>query len=279
MIYKNKKMKKIWLGILCLVLLVSITGCGGSSKDENSLVVGATPKPHGVILEEAKKILKDDYDINLEIEIFDDYYIFNKALNSGDLDANFFQHLQFFNDSIETNGYDLVNLGKTHIEPFGFYSKQIDSIDELKKGDVIIISNSAADYGRVLSILDEAGVIKLDKNVDVQDATLKDIIENPLNLQFKEIKPEILTTAYENNEGVMVAINGNYAIDANLNPSKDAVLLESASQDNPYVNIVACKKGNENDKKIKALMEVLKSDEIKQFIEKTYQDGSVIPVE
>ena len=150
--------------------------------------------------------------------------------------------------------------------------------NELKKDDVIIISNSAADYGRVLSILDKAGVIELDKNVKVQNATTKDIVSNPLNLEFKEIKPEILTSAYENNEGALVAINGNFAIDAGLNPTKDAVLLESASQDNPYVNIVACKKGNENDKKIKALMEVLKSDQIKEFITSTYSDGSVIPV-
>ena len=124
----------------------------------------------------------------------------------------------------------------------------------------------------------KSGVIELDDDVKVQDATIEDIKSNPLNLEFKEIKPEILTNAYENNEGALIAINGNYAIDAGLNPTKDAVLLESASQDNPYVNIVACKKGNENDKKIKALMEVLKSDQIKEFITSTYSDGSVIPV-
>lgn len=271
-------MKKWLLTIVSLVLAVTLTACGGNESDENTLVVGATSKPHGDILEEAKNILKDEYDIDLEIKIFDDYFIFNRALDAGDLDANYFQHQPFFEDSVETNGYDLVNLGGIHIEPFGFYSKQIKSIYELKKDDVIIISNSAADYGRVLSILDKAGVIELDKNVKVQNATTKDIVSNPLNLEFKEIKPEILTSAYENNEGALVAINGNFAIDAGLNPTKDAVLLESASQDNPYVNIVACKKGNENDKKIKALMEVLKSDQIKEFITSTYSDGSVIPV-
>lgn len=271
-------MKKWLLTIVSLVLAVTLTACGNSESDENTLVVGATSKPHGDILEEAKNILKDEYDIDLEIKIFDDYFIFNRALDAGDLDANYFQHQPFFEDSVETNGYDLVNLGGIHIEPFGFYSKQIKSIDELKKDDVIIISNSAADYGRVLSILDKAGVIELDKKVKVQNVTTKDIVSNPLNLEFKEIKPEILTSAYENNEGALVAINGNFAIDAGLNPTKDAVLLESASQDNPYVNIVACKKGNENNKKIKALMEVLKSDQIKEFITSTYSDGSVIPV-
>ena len=176
-------MKKWLLTIVSLVLAVTLTACGGNESDENTLVVGATSKPHGDILEEAKNILKDEYDIDLEIKIFDDYFIFNRALDAGDLDANYFQHQPFFEDSVETNGYDLVNLGGIHIEPFGFYSKQIKSIDELKKDDVIIISNSAADYGRVLSILDKAGVIELDKNVKVQNATTKDIVSNPLNLE------------------------------------------------------------------------------------------------
>ena len=150
--------------------------------------------------------------------------------------------------------------------------------DAVKENDVIVISNSVADHGRILAILDKAGVIELDDDVKVQDATIEDIKSNPLNLEFKEIKPEILTNAYENNEGALIAINGNYAIDAGLNPTKDAVLLESADEDNPYVNIVACQKGHENDEKIKALIEVLQSDKIKNYITSTYSDGSVIPV-
>ena len=173
----------------------------------------------------------------------------------------------------------MVNAGGVHIEPFGFYSKQIKDIKELKKNDVIVISNSVADHGRILAILDKAGVIELNSDVKVQNATIEDIKSNPLNLQFKEIKPEILTSAYENNEGALVAINGNYAIDAGLNPTKDAVILESADESNPYVNIVACKKGHEKDEKIKALVDVLQSDKIKKFITDTYSDGSVIPVE
>ena len=153
------------------------------------------------------------------------------------------------------------------------------NIKELKKNDVIVISNSVADHGRILAILDKADVIELNSNVKVQNATIEDIKSNPLNLQFKEIKPEILTSAYENNEGALVAINGNYAIDAGLNPTKDAVILESADESNPYVNIVACKKGHEKDEKIKALVDVLQSDKIKKFITDTYSDGSVIPIE
>lgn len=268
-------MKKIFILLISLFLGFSLTGCQ-SGVDTNTLTVAATSKPHGEILEEAKAILKKDYDIDLKIEILDDYYIFNKSLDNGDVDANYFQHLPFFEDDVEKNGYDIVNAGGIHIEPFGFYSKKIDNISKLKKNDVIIISNSVADHGRILSILDAAGVIKLDDSVKVQEATIEDIVSNPLNLKFEEIKPEMLTTAYQNDEGVMVAINGNYAIDANLNPVKDAILLENADENNPYVNIVACK--DQNDERIKALVAVLKSDQIKKFINDTYQDGSVIPV-
>lgn len=272
-------MKKIFLAVLCCLFAFTLTGCGGKEgRDENTLLVAATSKPHGDILEETKTILKDEYGIDLEVKILDDYYIFNKSLNNGDVDANFFQHVPFFEKDVKNNGYDLVNVGGIHIEPFGFYSQQIKDIKELKKNDVVIISNSVADHGRILAILDNAGVIELDDKIKVQDATIEDIKSNPLNLEFKEIKPEMLTSAYKNNEGVLVAINGNYAIDAGLNPTKDAVILESANEDNPYVNIVACQKGHEKDKKIKALVEVLKSKEIKKFITDTYSDGSVIPV-
>lgn len=272
-------MKRLFKTIIGLLLVLTITGCGGNSnRDEKTLLVAATSKPHGDILEEAKGILKDDYGIDLEVKILDDYYIFNRSLNDGDVDANFFQHLPFFEKDVKDNNYKLVNAGGVHIEPFGFYSKQIKNIKELKENDVVVISNSVADHGRILAILDQAGVIELDDKVKIQDATIEDIKSNPLNLEFKEIKPEMLTSAYNNDEGAMVAINGNYAIDAGLNPIKDAVLIESADETNPYVNIVACQKGHENDQKIKALVEVLQSQKIKDFINETYKDGSVIPV-
>ena len=161
------------------------------------------------------------------------------------------------------------------MEPFGFYSKTIKDVSEVKNGAEVIISNSVADYGRVLSILDDAGLIEMKEGVDVTSATLNDIASNPKNLKFIEVKPELLATSFKNGEGDLVAINGNYAIQAGLNPTKDAVILEKATQDNPYVNIVACKKGHENDEKIQALIKVLKSDKIKSFIEETYK-GSVI---
>lgn len=276
----EKKMKKLLKIALVLLLTVGIVGCGSNSgsTDEKKLVVSASLDPHEKILKEAQPILKEKYGIDLEIKVLDDYYIFNKALNSGEVDANYFQHRPFFEGDIDKNGYKLEEAGAIHIEPFGFYSKTIKSKDELKDGAEIIISNSVADHGRILGILAAEGLITFKDNVDVLKATVKDIASNPKNLKFTEIKPDLLATSFNNGEGDLVAINGNYALQAKLDPTKDAVILESVEADNPYVNIVACQKGHKDDEKIKALVEVLKSDEMKAFIEKTYK-RSVIVVE
>ena len=275
----ENKMKKLLKIALALLLTVGIVGCGSQSdsSDEKTLTVSATLDPHAKILEQAKPLLKEKYGIDLEVKVLDDYYIFNKALDTGDVDANYFQHRPFFDGDVEKNNYKIAEAGAIHIEPFGFYSKTVKSKDQIKDGAKVIISNSVADHGRILAILADAGLITIKDGVKVLDATVKDIASNPKNLEFTEIKPELLATSFNNGEGDLVAINGNYALQANLNPTKDAVILESANADNPYVNIVACQKGHENDEKIKALVEVLKSDYIKKFIEETYK-GSVIPV-
>lgn len=276
----EKKMKKLLKIALALLLAVGIVGCGSNSgsANEKTLTVSATLDPHAKILEQVKPILKEKYDIDLTVKVLDDYYIFNKALNSGEVDANYFQHRPFFEGDVEKNGYKIVEAGAIHIEPFGFYSQTIKSKDDIKDGAEVIISNSVADHGRILAILADAKLITIKDGVEVLDATVKDIASNPKNLKFTEIKPELLATSFKNGEGDLVAINGNYALQAELNPTKDAVIIESVSLENPYVNIVACQKGHENDEKIKALVEVLKSDEIKKFIEKTYK-GSVIVAE
>lgn len=269
----ENKMKKLLKIALALLLTVGIVGCGSQSdsSDEKTLTVSATLDPHAKILEQAKPLLKEKYGIDLEVKVLDDYYIFNKALDTGDVDANYFQHRPFFDGDVEKNNYKIAEAGAIHIEPFGFYSKTVKSKDQIKDGAKVIISNSVADHGRILAILADAGLITIKDGVKVLDATVKDIASNPKNLEFTEIKPELLATSFNNGEGDLVAINGNYALQANLNPTKDAVILESANADNPYVNIVACQKGHENDEKIKALVEVLKSDDIKKFIEETYK--------
>lgn len=270
-----KRFSKVLIGLGIITCLV---GCGATSKsDDSTLKVVATANPHAIILEEVKLLLKDKYNITLEVSVVDDYYIPNKSVSDGDADANYFQHVPFFDDEKEKNGYKISNVAGIHIEPFGFYSKTLKNINDLKDGATIIISNSVADNGRILSILEKAGILTLKSGANPISATLNDIDSNPKNIVFKEVKPELLVTAYEQEEGDLVAINGNYAIQAGLQPSKDAVLLEQADQTNPYVNIVACQEGHENDEKIKALVEVLQSEEIKAFIKSTWSDGSVTP--
>ena len=208
-----------------------------------------------------------------------DYYIPNRSVNDGEADANYFQHIPFFEAEVKNNGYKLVNVAGVHIEPFGFYSNEIKSIDELKDGSTIVISNSVADHGRILNILAANNLIEIKDGVNAVDATINDIAKNPKNLKFVEVKPELLTLALANNEGSLVAINGNYAIGYGLNPTKDAIILEKGDSSNPYVNILAAREDNAESDKIKALVEVLKSDEIKNFILEHYSDGSVIPAE
>ena len=273
-----KKLVKLLLAGL-LTLGLGACGNGGSTDaDDKTIHVVATLDPHSKVLEFAKDILaKDGWD--LKITVVDDYYIPNKSVDGGDADANYFQHVPFFKGEVEANGYKLANAAGIHIEPFGFYSQTISTLDELKDGAKVVISNSVADHGRILSILAKANVITLKDGVDALNATTADIVNNPKNLEFVEVKPELLVLSYQNKEGDLVAINGNYAIQGGLNPTEDAVLLEQADATNPYVNIVACREGEENSDKIKALVEVLKSEEVRNFITTTYADGSVIPAE
>ncbi|MFQ9923249.1 MAG: MetQ/NlpA family ABC transporter substrate-binding protein [Beduini sp.] len=277
-------MKKLTTLLFTALLFITLVGCANkNSGSANTLIVSATSDPHSRILEAAKPILKEKYDIDLKIKVLDDYYIFNKALDNGEVDANYFQHLPFFEEELATHQYDLVNAGGIHIEPFGIYSKKYSKLEDIPNGAAVIISNSVADNGRILAILADAGLIKIPEGKNIFDLTISEIQNNkdynPKALKFNEIKPELLVTTFNSNEGDLVAINGNYAIQGGLNPSQDALILESASQDNPYVNIVATTKTLQNDDRILALVEVLQSDEIKQFIENTYSNGSVIPAE
>ncbi|ABO68294.1 MetQ/NlpA family ABC transporter substrate-binding protein [Geobacillus thermodenitrificans] len=278
-------MKK-WLGaLLAAVLVFALAACGGN-KDENAaggdkggelvkLKVGASNVPHAEILEQAKPLLKEK-GIDLEIITFQDYILPNKALADKDIDANYFQHIPYLEAQMEEHGYNFVNVGGIHIEPIGLYSQKYKSVEELPNGATIIMSNSVADHGRILSMLQEKGLIKLKEGVDKTRATVNDIVENPKKLKFKaDVDAGLLPQVYQNGEGDAVLINANYALDAGLDPAKDPIAVESP-KDNPYVNIVAVRKGDENRKEIKTLVEVLQSKEIQDFITEQYK-GAVIP--
>lgn len=292
--------KKISSVVTSGILALSLAACGSSSSaaataaasteaaaaastaaaEPQTLSVIATANPHEVILNAAAPILLEKYNIKLDIIETEDYYTPNRAVNDGDADANFFQHVPFFDNEVAENGYDLVNVAGVEIEPFGFYSKKYKSLDELPDGAHIVTSNSVADHGRILSILAKAGLITLKDGVDELTATKEDIVDNPHNYDFSiEVNPEQLTNTLDDDQADLVAINGNYAIAAGLKPSQDALLLEQADSSNPYVNILVTRTDLKDDPRIQALAEVLKSDEIKNFITTTWSDGSVIPAE
>jgi D-methionine transport system substrate-binding protein len=275
-------MKKWLSALFALVLVFALAACGSNNNAEGGkegkttkLVVGASNVPHAEILEKAKPILKQK-GIDLKIVTFQDYVLPNKALADKEIDANYFQHIPYLESQKKEYGYDFVNAGGIHIEPIGIYSKKYKSLEELPEGATIIMSNSVADHGRILSMLQEKGLIKLKDGVDKTKATVADIVENPKKLKFKaDVDAGLLPQIYKNNEGDAVVINANYALDAGLDPAKDPIAVESP-KNNPYVNIIAVRKGDENRKEIKTLVEVLQSKEIQDFIKEKYK-GAVIP--
>lgn len=277
--------KKVLASTLLSASVLALAACGtddegtktGSTDNEESstLVVGASNTPHAIILEQVEPILEKQ-GIDLEIEPYQDYVLPNQDLESGDIDANYFQHIPYFEGQIKDFGYDFANAGGIHIEPIGIYSKKYKSLSELPEGATILLSNSVADHGRMLSLLEQEGLIKLKEGIDKTEAEISDIAENPKNFKFDaETEASLLYQMYENEEGDAVLINSNYAIDNGLNPLEDAIAIENS--DSPYVNIIAVRAGDENDKKIKALVEALRSEEIQEFILEKW-GGSVVPV-
>lgn len=275
-------MKKFVAGILLSVSALTLGACGtdsdstsGSNGENKELVVGASNVPHAEILEQAKPLLEEK-GIDLVIETYQDYILPNEDLENGDLDANYFQHVPYLESQIADHGYEFENAGGIHIEPIGVYSKKYDSLEELPKGASILISNSVADHGRILSMLEAEGLITLAEGIDKTKAEVKDIVDNPKDLQFEaEYEAALLIQLYENEEGDAVLINSNYAIDAGINPLEDSIAIENT--ESPYVNIIAVQSGNEDNEEIKALVEVLTSKEIQDFILEEW-GGSVVPV-
>ncbi|WP_271853985.1 MetQ/NlpA family ABC transporter substrate-binding protein [Planococcus maritimus] len=274
-------MKKLVFGSFAAVLALSACGAedsgSGSSEGETStLKVGASNIPHAEILEQAKPILEEQ-GIELEIDTYQDYIFPNQDLDSGDLDANYFQHTPYLESQIADHGYDFVSAGGIHIEPIGVYSQDYSSLEELPQDATILMSNSVADHGRILAMLEAEGLITLEEGIDKTTAETSDIVENEKNLQFEtEYEAALLAQLYESGEGDAVLINSNYAIDAGLSPMEDAIALESS--DSPYANIIAVQAGDEENEDIQALVDVLTSQEIQDFILEEW-DGSIVPVE
>lgn len=266
-------MKK-WLKAVTLGAAVLTLAACGDKDEENKIVIGAAAGLHDIILEEAAEILEKD-GIELEIRPYTEYVMPNQDLASGELDANYFQHAPYLAQQIADHGYDFVSVGGIHVEPMGIYSSKHDSIEDIPDGGTIIFSNSVSEQGRVLSLLEASGLIKLKDGIDKTAATLDDIAENPKNLVFDNASnPEVLVTYLKNDEGDAIVINSNFIIDAGLNPSNDSIFIEGSESD--YVNLVVVRKEDENNKAIAKLVEVLQSQEIQDFILEEWE-GNVVP--
>lgn len=270
--------KKRILGLLAVAATaILLVGCGKSSSESKTttITVGASAVPHAQILKHVQPELKKE-GVNLKIKVFQDYVLPNKALASKELDANYFQHIPFLKNWNKENNGTLVSAGKVHLEPIGVYSKKVKNLKDLKDGATVLVSSNVADYGRVLTLFKDAGLITLKKGTDLTSATFNDIKTNKRHLKFKHsYEAKLMPTFYKNNEGDAVVINANYAVQAGLNPKKDAIALEKS--DSPYANIVAVRKGDKNKPAIKKLMKALRSKSTQKWIEKKYK-GAILPV-
>lgn len=280
----KKTLRKLFAAALVGALSVSmLAGCGSSNGDskkdsaENKTIkVAASATPHAEILEYAKTALKEKgYD--LEVTIFDDYVKPNEVVESGEFDANYFQHEPYLNSFNEEKGTHLVIAGKIHYEPFGIYSGTKKSLDDIADGDTIAVPNDTTNEARALLLLQDNGIIKLKDGAGI-NATVNDIEENPHNIEIVEL--EAAQVARVVDETSFVVLNGNYALQAGFSVSKDALAYEKSDSEaaKTYVNVIAVKEGSENNEAIKALVDVLKSDDVKKYINDTY-DGAVLPYE
>lgn len=261
--------------ILSLVIgSVALTGCGGKDGEDKTIKVGASPAPHAEILKEVKAELeKDGY--KLEIVEFQDYVQPNKALDAGDIDANYFQHKPYMDEFNAKQGTELVSIGAIHYEPLGLYQGEKKSLDELAEGDKIAVPNDTTNEARALLLLESEGLIKLKKDAGLT-ATKQDVVENPKKLEIVELEAAIIPRSMSS--VAMGVINGNYALSAGIK-EETAITFESSDSAaaKTYANIIAVKKGNEDSEKSKALFKAMTSDKIKKFIEKKY-GKAVVPV-
>jgi D-methionine transport system substrate-binding protein len=263
---------RIALMLFYLSILISLA----SAQSRTKLVVGATPVPHAEILEKVQALLAPE-GIDLHIKVFTDYITPNLALGGHDLDADFFQHLPYLEDFNKSHKMDLVSIGSIHFEPLGIYSKKIKLLSELKEGDRIAIPSDLTNEARALLLLEDNGILILKDSRNLK-ATAKDIIRYNVKIRIVEIEAAQLTRSLSSVTAAI--INGNYAIDAGLNPSSDAIVSEKINSvaAETYANILVVRSGDNSRLEIKKLLFALKSGPVRQFIIEKYR-GAVVPVD
>ena len=268
--------RKIIAAVLTGAILTGAFSVNVFADEDKTISVAASATPHAEILEQAKPLLEEK-GYELEVKIFEDYIIPNEVVESGDFDANYFQHIPSLESFTEETGTHLVDAGDIHYEPFGIYPGKKESLDDIEEGDTIAVPNDTTNEARALLLLQDNGIIKLKEGVGLE-ATKNDIEENPHNVEIIELEAAQIPRVVQDMS--YVVLNGNYALQADYSVAKDSLAYEKSDSEaaKTYVNLIAVKEGNEDSEAIKALVEVLKSDEIKEYINETY-DGAVIPFE
>ena len=276
----KRRIAALLAGALCLSMLAACGGgndaqsAEGGEAEDKTITVGASPTPHAEILNAAKDVLAEA-GWTLEVVEFTDYVTPNTALVEGEQDANNIQHIPYLNNDNEENNADLVSAIEMHYEPFGIYPGKTATLEALADGATIAVPNDGSNETRALLLLQDAGLIKLADGIDpTSDATVLDIVDNPKNLTIQEIAAEQLPRSLQDVD--MAVINGNYALQADLNAEEDSLITENPDYAKVYINTVACRSGDESGEKIAALKEALQSDTVKQFMADTYK-GAVVP--
>lgn len=282
--------KSVLLAVVIILSVFALAGCGqksaapsetpsapaaptaspdgegkGTEQEPVTLKIGASAEPHAKILEQVVDKLKAE-GVNLEIKVFTDYVQPNVQVDEKQLDANFFQHTPYMEQFNKDKGTKLVSVGSIHIEPLGAYSKKVTTVDELKDGAAIAIPNDPSNAGRALALLEKHGFLKLKEGVGIA-GTVKDIVENEKGFEIKELEAAMLPRVLD--EVDLALINTNYALEAKLVPTKDALFIED--KDTPYANIIATHEDNQNSEAIQKLVKALQTPEIKAYIEENYE--------
>lgn len=266
--------KNIIAIILVLTLCLCLTACA-AKNETTTLKVAASSTPHAEILAQVKDVLAEQ-GIELVVTEYGDYIVPNTAVEDGLEDVNYFQHQPYLDQFNEENGTHLVSVAAIHYEPFGIYPCKTKSLDAIPDGATVAVPNDATNEARALQLLEANGLITLREGAGL-NATPNDIVDNPYNLDFLELEAAMLPTV--TTEVDLAAINGNFALQAGFSSAKDAIALEDADSEaaQTFANIIVVKEGNEDNAAVKALIEALKSDAVRDYINNTY-DGNVLPI-
>ncbi len=265
-----KLFKHLSLIFLTILVALVIGGCHQKQADNKSIKVGTIAGPETQLMEVAKQVAAQKYGLDIKIVPFTDYVMPNEALSDGSIDANMFQHKPYLDTAIKSQGYKIVPIGKTFVYPMGIYSQKIKNIKDVKDGSIVAIPNDPSNGARALLLLESAGLIKLKPGADI-NATQADIVSNPKHLKFQEIDAGQLPRALPDVD--LAAINTNYAMLADLLPSRDALVIEGPNS--PYANLVVVRIGEENDPRFKELLDALHSDEVTAEAKKLFQDQAI----